>query len=72
MRESSVTEIELARIESASMTKVLIPTPPQFGTVLIDQSLDLVQLRTAKSNTPLKPHGVEPELGLGIVPLHMM
>jgi hypothetical protein len=58
-------------MESASTTKVLIPTAPYLGAAFIDQSLDLIQLRTAESGTSLETYRVEPELGFRVIALNM-
>jgi hypothetical protein len=58
-------------MDSASTSKVLIPTPPEFSDILVDQSLYSVQFRGPKSDAALHPYRVQPELGFGVVTLHV-
>ena len=67
----SVTLTCSARASWGSVVEVLIPTPQQSFAVAFHQALYLLDLYSAKSATALQPNRVEPELGDGVVTLHV-
>src|SRR5260370_30342296 len=54
-----------------SATKVLIPTPQQIFSTLLDELLNAIDFAAAKSATSVQSHRIEPELSNIILPLNM-
>src|SRR5207248_7894712 len=68
-RASSLTSTRVARADLPSTSEELMPTLQQLRQVLVDERPDLVNVPTLEAVAALKPHRVEPELCLAVIPL---
>ena len=51
--------------------KVIMPFSPEFLLVTLHQFLEACKFYAGKALAAIKPDRIEPEFGVGLVPLHM-